>query len=273
MPISRYALLLGIFGLSCLAQGAAQASDAPPPQLSGFQGLTNSTFPASYQFLATPGGVKSFVADPMGASTKSFVQLSLSTGATQQQAMIAPSSAPYATGPVRWYGFSIYLPSGWRSDAGPVTVARIASNNPALPPPLALVVDDQDLKIVLSANHRDPASSEPPTAANTQTRSFALSPAVAGQWHCVVIKAVWSGNVREGETHVWVNGQATTVYDAVRTHNSYKGAVLTPQVGLSTGATEQTIPRMAVVDAVILGNSTAYPGLLQKYMPCPIPAQ
>lgn len=273
MPISRYALLLGVFGLSYLAQGAAQATTDHPAQLSGFQGLTNSTFPATYQFLATASGVKSFVAYPMGASAKNFVQVGLSSGATPQQAMIAPLSDPYAAEPVRWYGFSIYLPSDWRSDAGPVTVARIASNNPALPPPLALVVDDQDLKIVLSANHRDPAGGEPPTAANTQTRSFALSPAVAGQWHCVVIKAVWSGNVREGETHVWVNGQPTAVYDAVRTHNSYKGAVLTPQVGLSTQASAPATPRMAVVDAVILGNSTAYPGLLQKYMPCPIPAQ
>ena len=273
MPISRYALLLGVFGFSYLAQGTAQASTDHPAQLSDFQGLTNSTFPATYQFQARGSGAMSFVTYPMGASTKNFVQVGLSSGADPQQAMIAPLSDPYAAEPTRFYGFSVFLPSDWNFDSNPVTVARIASNNPALPPPLALVVDAHDLKIVLNANHREPASSEPPTAANTQMRSFVLSPAVKGQWHCVVIKARWSGNVRDGETHIWVNGQATAAYDAVRTHNSYQGAVLMPQVGLSTEANAQATPRTAVVDAVILGNSTAYPAFLQKYMPCPISAQ
>ncbi|ELX12836.1 hypothetical protein Jab_1c14510 [Janthinobacterium sp. HH01] len=264
MRMLRHPLILGAF---CAMSSAARAENL----LQDFQGLTAATFPATYQLLSSSAGNMSFVSDPNGKSSKGYVQLTLTDNGLgkAQQTAIGPLVDGFPVDAPHWYGFSVYLPKNWDfNDATPVKIAEVASSDSALPSPLSLIVSGSDLQVVMSANHRDPASSDKPTATNSQSRIFTLMPAVGGQWHCVVVRASWSGKVRQGDMQIWTNNQVEPAYQALRTHNSYQGVTHLPRVGLSVPGALGPNQRKIVTDAVILGGNQVYLGLIQQYMPC-----
>lgn len=264
---------LVFFSALSLAHNIARADAENPAQLSDFQGLTATSFPATYQLISAGLATTNFLKDPNNSVSKSFVQLTLTdSGGTGQRAMIQPLTASYPNDAIRWYGFSIYLPQDWNF-AVPVIVGAIDSSNNNLPPPMVFTVSEKGLQLTLHANDRDPISSDnPPTRSNTQKREFILSSAEKGRWHCIAIRVGWSGITRQGETRIWVNGESHPAYDAVLTHNSYQNVTLMPRVGMEVEGALGATQRSVLIDAVIFGNRTTYPAFIQKYMPCPTPA-
>lgn len=271
MLAHRYPLLLGAL---CLAQSA----HAMTP-LEGNAGLAN--FPTIYQLLAADQGKMSLVSDPKGVITnKKFAQLTLIDNGSNafQQTVVTPQNpnpSSFINDGRRWYGFSIFIPDDWVTNNVPVKIAEIDSSNSNLPPPVAFYINNQDIQAVLSANHRDPSSSDPPTAANTQSRSFTLMPATKGKWNCITIRMDWNSALRNGEMRVWVNREAQDSYIALRTHNTYQGVTYIPRVGMSVnGALGAGVTqRKVVVDAIVLGDGSVWPDPIQAAQPCPTPAQ
>lgn len=266
MRSSRFPLLLG--ALLC-SHGLLHAQVI---NIINYSGVDASNFDALYQ--TVPEGLtKTFVRNPTTGINKGFVQLSLSdqNQGQPQSALIQPKNVADPTGAnakSRWYGFSVYLPTDWDKNGKPITFAEIVSSNSNLPAPVSLFIDGEDLKVTLSANHL-----AAPTAATTQQRTFTLTRAVPGKWHCVYMWTVWSGNLREGSMRIWVNGEGkdTPAYEAFRTHNAYQNVTLTPRVGLTTKGALGTPARTVIVDGVILGNPSAKASEFQDHMPCPIP--
>lgn len=153
---------------------------------------------------------------------------------------------------LRWYAFSILLPSGWSAPGTPVTVARIDASAPAaaLPPPLSLVVQGRELRLELHASELSGAAL---TADRVDSQRIPLEQELSPkQWYCVIVRADWQAELGQGALDVWLG--STKVYRAAGRNNTYPGATLAPAVGLSMADAKTTAARTLYADFIWLGG-------------------
>lgn len=169
----------------------------------------------------------------------------------------------------RWYAMSFFLPSDWSYTATPITVAQLdLKDNPTnLAPPLALQVRGDKLVLNLHANHLASGA----TDANSAQETFTVGPATLGQWHCMVVRAVWSATPGAGSLSVSLDRAVKPVYSGKLSYNSYLGSTHVPRVGLSVGAGANVGIRTLYADYIWAGDEPTPIAEISGKTPCPAP--
>jgi hypothetical protein len=254
---------------ACLLSGlllCGAASAQIDPLIGGV--TTPSAFYDRYAVNSASSANLGFIADPAGSGRTVISTAVRSTDAAVGSLMRTdyyPLNEAQATG-VRWYGISVYLPSGWAVHPNPTVIAQIDSSSAstaALEAPLSLLVRGGALELNVNANYLDAATA---TAANSARQVIKLGPATTGRWYCLVVRSDWQPTLGSGATTMWMNGEK--VYYAGNATNSYYGALQRPRAGLLFPGLMGVAERTLVTDFIRVGGATTTALLMYQNSPC-----
>lgn len=261
--LKQACLVTGLLsGLSLCGAASAQID----PLIGGV--TAPSAFYDRYALDAASSGSIAFVSDPAGSGRSVVSSVVRSTDNAVGGLMRTdyyPLNEAQATG-VRWYGISVYLPSGWAVHPNPTVIAQIDSSSAgaaALAAPLSLLVRGSALELNVNANYLDAASA---TAANSVRQVIKLGPATTGRWYCLVVRSDWQPTLGSGSTTMWMNGEK--VYYAGNSTNSYYGALQRPRAGLLFPGLMGVAERTLVSDFIRVGGPTTTALLMYQNSPC-----
>jgi hypothetical protein len=184
---------------------------------------------------------------------------------------ITPSHE-YAPSGVRWYAVSVYLPSDWMPIPDTAlfqlhTKQRGASPPPiVVPPPLALIAHNAQLRLHLRSSTRDTTGSEPPTSDNVEMQSMPLGALEKQKWYCLIVRADWQSAVGTGNLTVWLNGKRR--YDARNVHNHYVNAESYPKAGMYMPGTRSDASQHVYVSPIHIGDEAATYQIMEAVTKC-----
>ncbi len=223
--------------------------------------ILQSASPDNLQWVQDPAGSKRIVLQARLRASDEMVFGGRRTEIIPQREMVGDG--------VRWYGFSVYFPEDWQPHPYPTLVAQLHTSQDKVitSPPLALVVQGNNLDLELYANHRPLGGEEPITRSNSARQLIRLDKLRLGRWYCFVIRADWSHTPGSGALKLWMNGDR--VYESANLYNSYdttKGNY--PKAGLYMPGMASVNERKIYLDFIHVGGPRMGYEEMAAQMPC-----
>lgn len=169
---------------------------------------------------------------------------------------------------VRWYAISVYIPAEWKNHPYPAIIGQLLTSQKTvfLPPPLAFVVEDNNVLLELYANHRAVSEGEAQKS-NSARQRIRLDTLRKQRWYCFVTRADWSHTPGTGSLVVWMNGER--VYETANQYNSYDTWLGNyPKVGLYMPGMMGVDERSLFLDFVFVGGPKTSFDEIYALTPC-----
>lgn len=249
--------------------GAAASAAAPDSRTGGR--VSMDTFESRYVLQAASWANLALVPDPVHPARSAFrmvLNASDSKVFSGQRTEIVAAKEYVRTG-LRWYAMSFLLPSDWASHPYPVLVAQLhtSQKTAALPPPVAVVVVGDHLRLELRSSSLPVEGVGAVTKATAETRLVSLGGLNPGAWHCLVVRADWSWEQGVGALDIWHN--AELVYSVRNAPNAYRTWLGNyPKVGLYAPGSLGVSQREIYTDFIWMGDDTATVQEMQALTPC-----
>lgn len=246
----------------------AQAA-APDPRTGGR--VSMDTFDSRYVLQSASRANLSLVPDPVHPSRSAFrlvLKASDPKVFSGQRTEVVAAKEYVRTG-IRWYAISFLLPSDWVSHPSPVLVAQIhtSQKTATLPPPLAVVVAGERLRLELRNSSLPVEGAGKVTKASADTRQVSLGGLSRDSWHCLVVRADWSWEQGTGALDIWHN--AELVYSVRNAPNAYRTWLGNyPKVGLYAPGSLGVSQRELYTDFIWMGDESATAQDMQALTPC-----
>ncbi|MRV74178.1 hypothetical protein GJ700_20935 [Duganella sp. FT92W] len=215
----------------------------------------------------------SLVADPLGSGRK-VLRYTLNktdplvTGGSRTEISL---KYEYVIEGLRWYSFAVLFPSDWQFHNSPSVVAQLHTSQKtlAVPPPISVVANGNDLNIELHYNYRNMsgAGTDPATRANTGEQLVRAAKIQTNKWYCFVVRADWSYKPGIGSTKIWMNGNVA--YESKNAYNAYETWLGNyPKVGLYLPGVMQVATRTLYTDFIYVGGASSTYEQMAAATPC-----